>query len=157
MVYNIRSGGTLNEPEVIDRILKDSHVIAVVGLSNHPERPSYRVAGYLKAQGYQIIPVNPALTEVLGEKSYPDLAAIPGPVDVVDVFRKPEDALPIVEAAIAKGSKVVWLQEGVVNQPAAERAEAAGLLVVMDHCMLKEHKRRRGDAETRGHGDSVTR
>jgi predicted CoA-binding protein len=125
----------------VEKILKESHIIAVVGLSNNPERPSYRVASYLQSQGYKIIPVNPTLTEALGEKSYADLAAIPGPVDVVDVFRKPEDVPPIVEAAIGKGAKAVWLQEGVVNEAAAVRARAAGLLVVMDHCMLKEHIR----------------
>jgi predicted CoA-binding protein len=129
--------------ETITKILKESHTIAVVGLSNNPERPSYRVANYLKSQGYRIIPVNPSITEALGEKSYPDLAAIPDPVDVVDIFRKPEDVPPIVEATIAKGAKVVWLQEGVVNEAAAERARSAGLLVVMDHCMFKEHSRLR--------------
>jgi len=127
--------------ETITKILKESHIIAVVGLSNNPERPSYRVASYLKSQGYQIVPVNPTITEALGEKSYPDLAAIPGPVDLVDVFRKAEDVPPIVEAAIAKGAKAVWLQEGVVNEAAAERARAAGLLVVMNRCMFKEHSR----------------
>jgi predicted CoA-binding protein len=99
------------------------------------------VASYLQSQGYKIIPVNPTIAEALGEKSYADLAAIPGPVDVVDVFRKPEDVPPIVEAAIGKGAKAVWLQEGVVNEAAAARARAAGLLVVMDHCMRKEHRR----------------
>jgi predicted CoA-binding protein len=127
--------------ETITKMLKESHVIAVVGLSNNPERPSYRVASYLQSQGYKIIPVNPTIAEALGEKSYANLAAIPGPVDVVDVFRKSEDVPPIVEAAIAKGAKAVWLQEGVVNEAAAERARAAGLLVVMDHCMFKEHSR----------------
>jgi len=129
--------------ETITQVLKESRIIAVVGLSNNPERPSYRVASYLKSQGYRIVPVNPTITEALGEKSYPDLAAIPGPVDVVDVFRKAEDVPPIVEAAIVKGAKAVWLQEGVVNEAAAGRARAAGLLVVMDRCMLKEHSRLR--------------
>jgi predicted CoA-binding protein len=127
--------------ETMTKILKESRVIAVVGLSNNPERPSYRVASYLQSQGYKIVPVNPTITEALGEKSYPDLAAVPGLVDVVDVFRKSEDVPPIVEAAIAKGAKAVWLQEGVVNEAAAEHARAAGLLVVMDHCMFKEHSR----------------
>lgn len=127
--------------ETITKILKESHSIAVVGLSNNPERPSYRVASYLQSQGYKIIPVNPTITEALGEKSYADLAAIPGPVDLVDVFRKPEDVPPIVEAAMVKGAKAVWLQEGVVNEAAAGRARVAGLLVVMDRCMFKEHSR----------------
>jgi len=127
--------------ETITQVLKESRIIAVVGLSNNPERPSYRVASYLQAQGYKIVPVNPTITEALGEKSYPDLAAIPGPVDVVEVFRKSEDVPPIVEAAIGKGAKAVWLQEGVVNEAAATRARAAGLLVIMDRCMLKEHSR----------------
>ena len=95
----------------------------MVGLSHKPDRPSYRVAKYLQDHGYRIVPVNPALTEVLGERSYPDLASIPGPVDVVDIFRRPEDVPPIVEAAIAKGAKVVWMQEGIVNE-AGRRAGA---------------------------------
>ena len=136
----------MDESAVIDSILRESRTIAVVGLSDKPDRPSYRVAKYLQTHGYRIVPVNPALTEVLGERSYPDLAAVPGPVDVVDIFRRPEDVPPIVEAAIARGAKAVWMQEGIVNEPAAERARSAGLQVVMNLCMKKEHEKRRPGA-----------
>jgi predicted CoA-binding protein len=124
-----------------EQIFEDSKVIAVVGLSANPERPSYRVASYLKGNGYTIIPVNPSIESTLDEKSYPDLSSIPVAVDVVDIFRKPEDVLPIVEDAVKIGAKTVWLQEGVVNEEAAEFARNAGLRVVMDRCMLKEHQR----------------
>jgi uncharacterized protein len=128
-------------PDEVREILKATKVIAVVGLSDKPDRPSYGVAAYLQRQGYRIIPVNPAVSEVLGEKAYASLKDVPGKVDMVDVFRKP-DALPgIVEEAIAIGAKSVWMQEGVVNNAAAERARAAGLKVVMDRCVLKEHRR----------------
>ena len=122
-------------------ILKSSRTIAVVGLSPKPDRPSYRVAGYLQKQGYKIIPVNPTTKEILGEPSYPDLSSIPEPVDVVDIFRRPEEMPAIVEEAIKKGVKAVWMQEGVINEEAATRAKDAGLLVVMDRCMLKEHQK----------------
>jgi len=121
-------------------ILKSSRVVAVVGLSSNPERHSYQVASYLKEQGYRIIPVNPRESAVLGEVAYPDLSSIPQAVDVVDVFRRPEDVPAIVEQAIKIGSKAVWMQEGVVNEAAAARAREAGLLVVMDKCMFKEHR-----------------
>jgi predicted CoA-binding protein len=125
----------------VREILKATKVIAVVGLSDKPDRPSYGVAAYMQRQGYRIIPVNPAVSEVLGEKAYASLKDVPGTVDMVDVFRKP-DALPgIVEEAIAIGAKSVWMQEGVVNNAAADRARAAGLKVVMDRCVLKEHRR----------------
>lgn len=120
-------------------ILKTSRVVAVVGLSAKPERPSYVVASYLKKNGYKIIPVNPQVEEVLGEVSYPDLSSIPEPVDVVDIFRRSEEVLPIVEGAIKIGAKAVWMQEGVVNEEAATRAKEAGLKVVMDKCLRKEH------------------
>jgi predicted CoA-binding protein len=132
----------MDESAVIDGILRESRTIAVVGLSDKTDRPSYRVAKYLQANGYRIVPVNPGLTEVLGEPSYPDLASIPIPVDVVDIFRRSEDVPPIVEAAVAKGAKAVWMQEGIVNKPAAERARAAGLKVVMSLCIKKEHEKR---------------
>ena len=122
-----------------EEILNASRVVAVVGLSPKPGRPSYRVASYLKENGYKIIPVNPGIGEILGETSYPDLSSIPEPVDVVDIFRRPEEVLAIVEEAIEIGAKVVWMQEGVINEEAAARAREAGLLVVMDRCMLKEH------------------
>jgi predicted CoA-binding protein len=122
-------------------IFESSKTIAVVGLSDKPDRDSYRVAKYLQAHGYRIIPVNPAVAEVLGERSYASVADIPEPVDVVDIFRKPEAVGPVVEEAIAAGAKVVWMQLGVVNDPAAAAARAAGLQVVMDRCMKVEHRR----------------
>ena len=122
-------------------ILRSAHTIAVVGLSSKRYRPSYGVAEYLRGVGYRVIPVNPMEKEVLGEKSYPDLESIPEPVDIVDVFRRSEFVPEIVEAAIRKGAKVVWMQEGVVHEEAARRAEAAGLTVVMDRCILKDHRR----------------
>jgi predicted CoA-binding protein len=126
----------------IDEILKSCRTIAVVGLSSNPSRPSYRVAGYMQAQGYRIIPINPNETNVLGEPAYPSLASVPGTVDLVDIFRKSEDVLPIVEEAIARGAKAIWMQEGVVNEAAAARAGQAGLPVVMDRCWCKEHAAR---------------
>ena len=124
-----------------EEILKSARVIAVVGLSPEPDRPSYRVASYLKEHGYTIIPVNPQEEEILGERSYPDLSSIPEPVDAVDIFRRSEEVLDIVEQAIRIGAKAVWMQEGVINEAAATRAKEAGLLVVMDKCMLKEHQK----------------
>lgn len=124
-----------------EKILNSSRVVAVVGLSSKPDRPSYRVASYLKEQGYKIIPVNPMEKEVLRRLSYPDLASIPEPVDVVDVFRRSEEVPPIVEEAIRMGAKAVWMQEGVINEEAAARAKKAGLMVVMDRCMRKEHQK----------------
>ena len=126
---------------VEEEILSFSRVVAVVGLSAKPERPSFKVASYLKEQGYKIIPVNPAEKEILGEICYPDLASIPELVDVVDVFRRSEEVLPIVEEAVRIGAKAVWMQEGVINEKAATRVREAGLLVVMDRCMLKEYRK----------------
>jgi hypothetical protein len=128
-------------PEEVRAILSSARVVAVVGISDKPERDSHRVAAYLKEQGYRIIPVNPSLEEVLGERAYPSLAEVPVKVDVVDVFRRPEAVPGIVEAAIAGGARAVWLQEGIVHDAAAERARAAGLAVVQSRCMLKEHRR----------------
>ncbi len=125
----------------IEEILKGSKTVAVVGLSPKPDRPSYDVARYLQARGYRIIPVNPQATEGLGEKSYPSLAAVPVPVDVVDIFRRSEDVPPIVDEAVRVKARVVWMQEGIVNEQAADAARRAGLDVVMDRCMQKEHKR----------------
>ena len=125
----------------ISEILHSAQTIAVVGLSNKRFRPSYGVSEYLKRVGYRIIPVNPLEAEVLGEKSYPDLDSLPVPVDVVDIFRRSEFVPEIVEAAIRNGAKAIWMQEGVIHEQAARRAEAAGLTVVMDHCILKEHRR----------------
>lgn len=128
----------------IGHILDQSKVIAVVGLSDKPDRDSYRVAAYLQRHGYRIIPVNPAVQEVLGEKAYARLTDVPEPVDVVDVFRKPEAVPEIVKDAIQIGAKALWLQDGVVHAAAAEQARAAGLMVVMDACMLREHRQRLG-------------
>ena len=125
----------------IPDILKQSKTIAVVGLSANPERPSYDVASYLKSKGYRIIPVNPTITEALGEKSYPDLKSVPEKIDVVDVFRRSEDVPPVVDDAIKVGAKVVWMQEGIVNEQAAKKAQQAGLDVVMDRCMKVEHQK----------------
>ncbi|MBI2867849.1 MAG: CoA-binding protein [Chloroflexi bacterium] len=124
----------------IEQILKQSKNIAIVGLSPNPERPSYGVGLYLQQQGYRVIPVNPTIPEVLGEKSYPSLSAIPEYVDMVDIFRRVEDVPPIVDEAIAKGARVVWMQEGIVHEGAARKAQVAGLDVVMDRCTMKEHK-----------------
>jgi predicted CoA-binding protein len=124
-----------------ERILNSSRVVAMVGLSPKPDRPSYRVASYLKEQGYRIIPVNPTEKEILGEPCYPDLASIPESIDVVDIFRRSEEVLPIVEEAIEIGAKAVWMQEGVINGEAAARAREAGLMVITDKCMRKEHRK----------------
>ena len=129
------------QADTIERILKHSKTIAVVGLSPNPTRPSHSVARYLQSQGYRIIPVNPTIEEVLGETSYPNLASIPGTVDVVDIFRLAAHVPAIVEEAIAKGAQAVWMQEGIVHEDAAATAREAGLMVVMDRCMLKEHRR----------------
>lgn len=125
----------------IKEILTGHKTVAVVGLSPDAGKPSHEVAAYLKGAGYRIIPVNPACSEVLGETCYPTLADVPGEVEIVDVFRRSEFLPEIVEQAIAKGAKVVWMQEGIVNEGAAQRAREAGLEVVMDRCMLKEHIR----------------
>jgi predicted CoA-binding protein len=125
----------------IPEILKSARTIAVVGLSSNPARPSNGVAAYMQRVGYRIIPVNPQETEVLGEKSYARLEDVPEKIDIVDVFRRPEFVGEIVESAIKLGAKTVWLQEGVVNEAAAERARSAGLNVVMDRCILKDHRK----------------
>lgn len=125
----------------IAELLHSSHTIAVVGLSSKRFRPSHGVSDYLQRAGYRIIPVNPQETQVLGEQAYPDLESIPGPIDIVDIFRRSEFVPEIVEAAIRKGAKAIWMQEGVYHEAAARRAEAAGLTVVMDRCILKDHRR----------------
>ena len=126
-----------------EKILSSARTIAVVGLSANPMRPSHGVARYLQRAGYRIIPVNPNLDEVLGVRAYPTLRDVPEPVDVVDVFRRSEFVGPIVDEAIAIKAGAVWLQDGVVDEAAAERARAAGLDVVMDDCMMRRHARRR--------------
>jgi len=125
-------------------LLTRSKVVAVVGLSSKPHRPSYGVARYLQSVGYRILPVNPNEKEVLGEKCYARLEDVPMKVDIVDVFRRSEFVPPVVDTAIAIGAKAVWMQEGVVHEEAAARARAAGLEVVMDRCLLKEHAKRFG-------------
>ena len=124
-----------------EEILSTYKTVAVVGLSSNPERASNRVARYLKDHGYRIIPVNPRETEVLGEKAYPDLCAVPDDVDVVDIFREAKAVPRVVAQAMYAGAKAVWMQEGIVHEAAAARARAAGMAVVMDHCMMKEHRR----------------
>jgi predicted CoA-binding protein len=124
-----------------EEILSKYRTVAVVGLSSNPERPSHRVARYLKEQGYGIIPVNPRETEVLGEKAYPDLCAVPDPIEVVDIFREAKAVPRVVAQAMYVGARAVWMQEGIVHQAAAARARRAGIAVVMDRCMMKEHRR----------------
>jgi len=122
-------------------ILRNARTIAVVGLSHKRYRPSYGVSEYMQRAGYRIIPVNPHETEILGERCYPDLDSVPDPVDIVDIFRRSEFVPDIVEAAIRKGAKAIWMQEGVVHEAAARRAAEAGVLVLMDRCILKDHRR----------------
>jgi len=131
----------INSDETIEKILDDCKTIAVVGLSSSQFRPSHGVASYMRRHGYRVIPVNPNETEVFGEKSYPALSDIEDKIDLVDIFRRSSEAGQAVDEAIAVGARAVWLQEGVIDQGAAERAAAAGLLVVMDKCWLKEHLR----------------
>ena len=125
--------------DVVADILGESKTVAVVGLSDDASRPSHEVAAYLQSEGYEVIPVNPRVSRVLGAVCYPDLQAIPQPVDVVDVFRRSEHVAPIARAAVEIGAKVLWLQDGVVNEEAAGIAREAGLAVVMDDCMLRRH------------------
>ena len=122
-------------------ILEKYKRIAVVGLSSHTWRASYGVSRFMQNAGYQIIPVNPNETEVLGEKAYGSLDDVPDPIEIVDIFRRPEYVPDIVESAIRRHAKVIWMQEGVAHERAAERAREAGLEVVMDRCILKEHMR----------------
>jgi predicted CoA-binding protein len=129
--------------DVVAQILRDTKTIAVVGLSSNPMRASHGVAEYLKNTGYRIIPVNPNETEVLGEKAYARLEDVPEPVDIVDVFRRAEEVPAVAESAIKIKAKVLWMQLGIENAEAAERARAAGLVVVEDSCLMVEHKRRR--------------
>lgn len=126
----------------IDKILKEARTIAVVGLSDKPERASYRVSSYMQRQGFRIIPVNPTIQSSLGETAYPDLASVPEKIDLVDIFRRSEDVPPIVDQAIQLGARAVWMQEGIVNEEAAAKAAAAGLDVVMDRCIMVEHRSR---------------
>jgi len=131
----------MNSDKTMKDILLGTKTIASVGLSSNAEKESYWIVSYLKEQGYRVIPVNPTATEILGEKAYPDLGSVPEKIDVVQVFRRSEDVPPIVDDAIRVGAKVVWMQEGIVNQDAAQKARQAGLQVVMDACMRATHRR----------------
>jgi len=127
--------------QTLKDILLSAKTIASVGLSSNSEKVSYGVGAYLLEQGYQVVPVNPTADEILGEKTYSDLGSVPEEIDVVQVFRRPEDVPPVVDAAIKAGAKVVWMQLGIVNEEAAQTARDAGLQVVMDRCMRVEHIR----------------
>ncbi|PWG64277.1 CoA-binding protein [Sediminicurvatus halobius] len=131
----------MTDVETLRRILKENHTVAVVGLSAKWYRPSYFAAKYLLDHGYRVIPVNPGEEEILGQRCYPSLEAVPERVDVVDIFRRPADVPPIVESAIAIEARVVWMQIGVIHEAAAARAREAGLQVVMDRCMKIEYAR----------------
>lgn len=130
-------------PDPIRDLLRSSKTIAVVGLSSNPRRPSHDVASYLQRAGYKIVPVNPNESEVLGEKSYSRLEDIPFSIDIVDVFRRPEEVPPVADSAVAIHAKALWLQQGITNPEAAVKAHAAGLLVVEDACLFVELKLRR--------------
>jgi predicted CoA-binding protein len=135
----------MNNDQMMKDILLSAKTIASVGLSSNPEKESYWIVKYLKDQGYGIIPVNPTADEILDEKAYPDLESVPEKIDVVQVFRKPEDVPPVVESAIKVGAKAVWMQEGIVHEAAAQKAREAGLQVVMDACMRATHRRLIGE------------
>jgi uncharacterized protein len=135
--------GAAPSADPIFDILTKYKRIAVVGLSSDPARPSYGVSEYMQSAGYQIVPVNPNETDVLGEPSYASLEDVPQKLEIVDIFRRAEEVPPVVDAAIRAGAKVVWMQQGIVNEAAAEKARAAGITVVMDACLLIEHKKRR--------------
>lgn len=132
------------DPMRIRRILAETRTIAIVGLSKDSQRPSYFVGSYLKYEGYQVIPVNPTADEILGERSYPDLLSIPGPIDLVDIFRPPAACVEIVQQAIEKRAKAIWMQLRIINLEAAQLAEAAGLEVIIDRCIKMEHGRYNG-------------
>lgn len=133
----------MNQDETIAQILNEVETIAVVGLSSNVGRPGRYVPAYLQGQGYRIIPVNPHLTEALGEPAYPDLHAISEPVDLVLLFQRSENVPPFVDQAIEIGAKGVWMQSGIVHEGAAQKAHQAGLAVVMNACMMVEHRRRK--------------
>jgi predicted CoA-binding protein len=133
---------TANDP--IGELLASAETIAVVGLSDSPLRPSFGVSAYMQTHGYRIIPVNPRINEALGEKSYPSLSEVPGRIDIVNIFRRPEFVEEIVDLAIRLKIPAIWMQEDVINEKAAEKARKAGMFVVMDLCILKEHRARFG-------------
>ena len=133
----------MNTNEEIRRIFAECRTIAVVGLSSKYDRPSHGVASYMRDLGYEVIAVNPNETEVFGNTAYPDLASVPKKIELVDIFRRSDEAGKVVDQAISVGAKAAWMQEGVIDQDAAQRAADAGLMVVMDRCWLKEHRRQR--------------
>lgn len=141
---NAEERALYQNPNEIRQLLGTAHTIAMVGLSDKPERPSNFVASYLLSEGYKVIPVNPRKEEILGQKSYPDLKSIPEKVDMVDIFRAAPFCGPIVEEAIEIGAKAVWLQLGILNRDAAAAAKAAGLISIMDRCVKMEHGRYNG-------------
>ena len=130
------------QPDPVTELLKRAKTIAVVGLSGRPLRPSHGVSAYMQSQGYRIIPVNPQIESCLGEKSYPSLLEVPEKIDIVNIFRRPEFVEEIVEQAIQLNVPAIWMQEDVVHEKAAEKARRAGIFVVMDRCILKEHRSR---------------
>ncbi len=130
----------MNDTEMTE-LLRHAKIIAVVGLSSNPMRPSFGVSRFLQRQGYRVIPVNPNETEVLGERAYPSVKDVPEPVDIINIFRRPARVPEVIDDAVTKGARCIWMQEGVVNYEAARKAEDAGLSVVMDRCILKEMAR----------------
>jgi uncharacterized protein len=132
------------KPDPIADLLRSAKNIAVVGLSNNPLRPSYGVSAYMQSNGYRIIPVNPEIKETLGETAYPSLLDVPEKIDIVNIFRRPEFVEKIVDQSIQLNVPAIWMQEEVINEKAAEKARTAGIFVVMDRCILKEHKIRLG-------------
>lgn len=139
----LRPDGAPPSADPILDILTKYKTIAVVGLSSNPMRPSYGVTEYMQSSGYHIVPVNPNETDVLGEPSYARLEEVPRKIEIVDVFRRPEEVPSVVDAAISVGAKVIWMQLGIANEPAAAKARSAGITVVMDACILVEHKKRK--------------
>ena len=135
---------TASEAEQITNLLQKAHTIAVVGLTDSPLRPSHGVSAYMQSQGYRIIPVNPNIEQSLGERAYPTLADVPEKIDIVNIFRRPEAVPEIVEQAIQLKVPAIWMQEGVIHQASAKKAREAGIFVVMDRCILKEHRRLSG-------------
>ncbi len=133
---------TQNESERVTELLKTAKTIAVVGLTDSPLRPSYGVSHYMQSQGYRIIPVNPNISEWMGEKAYASLLDVPGKIDIVNIFRRADAVPEVVEQAIQIKAPAIWMQEGVTHEEAAQKARQAGIFVVMDRCILKEHRKR---------------
>jgi predicted CoA-binding protein len=139
-----RTGVPTSKADQIGELLKSARTIAVVGLSDSPLRPSHGVAAYMQSQGYRIVPVNPTITDALGEPSYKSLLDVKEKIDVVNIFRRPEFVPAVVDQAIQLKVPAIWMQEGVIHEQSAEKARRAGIFVVMDHCILKEHRARFG-------------